>query len=245
MVYSQTSSFTILTVLSAYPTCSHTAAMFTSTFPYSSATFSNSMSISIMCILKRFLTYNSITLFQISLCNPAVRLLIWFLGTNLSLLSYFIMISFPMTNIISDMSVINLCSLYKYSVIFMYSSVSTLIGLFLTVFPLIVSSSVPQIYFTQLMSCVLIGQFCRIFSCYIFVFLFLSVVQPFLAVHVQVWRSPSITWYNLQTFFVLVEHPSLHILSLSVPCTAYNHNLQSHTWNWSFFFQGCAGFIIL
>ena len=123
------------------------ALMITSTFPNLSATFSNSMSISIACIIKYPLWYNSISLLYISLIFPDVWLVMCLTVTNLIFLSGMIMNTFPFTNITSSLTVTNVYNLYKYSGVVRYSSMFTLLDFCLNVFPLTPYKYDPKIYF--------------------------------------------------------------------------------------------------
>ena len=103
--------FTDLIILSAYPKWSHVAAIFTSTCTNKYINLLNSMPISITHITRTTLPYNFNTPIKILLRSPSVWLGMCLTVTNLSFLDDVIMNEFPLTNIISDASVTNLCSL--------------------------------------------------------------------------------------------------------------------------------------
>ena len=115
------------------------------------------MSISITCMTKPHLPYKSINLFKLLLRWSVVWLGMCSTVMNFSFLTNVIMNKFPLTNITPAMR--KHVQFLKSSGIFTYSSVSTLLGLFLVVFTLTPDRSVPNIEFAVVMSCVVIGQF--------------------------------------------------------------------------------------
>ena len=70
---------------------------------------------------------------------------------------------FTLTNITFSVRVTNLCNLYKYYGIVTYSSISTLLGLFLAVSNLTPDIYGTTIYFEIVMKFIVIGQFGRSF----------------------------------------------------------------------------------
>ena len=98
--------FTVLISLLTSPTWYGAVVMFTSTYPSLSATFSNSMSASIMRKMKPPLPYSFITFFHLLLSSPGAQLGICSAVTNLSLLANMIMYALPLTKVTSAITAI-------------------------------------------------------------------------------------------------------------------------------------------